>query len=112
MWLQGEEWPGPDWRFLAQIDSRDLPLDVDFGCGDMGVGYAFLSPDASEGRSFGRAVELIWLQGIAARAAVQRHWDLLEEVMQAMCTWDGTWDQWNARDKIAPWLASLTAGRP
>ncbi|MFJ4321172.1 serine/threonine protein kinase [Streptomyces lavendulae] len=58
---------------------------------------------------FGEASRVaIWLQGIAARAASQRHWDLLEEAMQAICTWDGNWDQWNARDKIAPWLASLT----
>ncbi|MEU8435407.1 hypothetical protein AB0F18_21310 [Streptomyces sp. NPDC029216] len=50
----------------------------------------------------------IWLQGIAARAASQRHWELLEEAMQAICTWDGTWNQWSAQDKIGPWLASLT----
>ncbi|OII61425.1 hypothetical protein BJP40_05470 [Streptomyces sp. CC53] len=50
VWLQGEEWPGPDWRFLAQIDSRDLPSDVNFDFGDMGVGYVFLSADACEGR--------------------------------------------------------------
>ncbi|MFG2437952.1 hypothetical protein [Streptomyces sp. NPDC048508] len=44
---------------------------------------------------------------IAAYAASERHWDLLEESMQAMCTWDGASDQWNAQNKIRPWLASL-----
>lgn len=24
-----------------------------------------------------------------------------------MCTRDGAWDQWNAQDKIRPWLAGL-----
>ncbi|MFE2500176.1 serine/threonine protein kinase [Streptomyces scopuliridis] len=49
----------------------------------------------------------IWLHGIAAHAAAERQWDLLEEAVQAMCTWDGFWDQWDARDRISPWLASL-----
>ncbi|MDX2595292.1 serine/threonine-protein kinase [Streptomyces sp. WI03-4A] len=49
----------------------------------------------------------IWLYEIAAHAASVQQWDLLEEAMQAMCTWDGAWDQWNAQGKIGPWLASL-----
>ncbi|MBT2398443.1 phosphotransferase [Streptomyces sp. ISL-100] len=53
------------------------------------------------------SVVTIWLHDIAAHAAAKREWDLLEEAMQAMCTWDGSWDQWNARDKISPWLGSL-----
>lgn len=53
------------------------------------------------------SVVTIWLHGIAAHAAAERQWDLLEEAMQAMCTWDGSWDQWNARDRISPWLSSL-----
>ncbi|MFE2561613.1 serine/threonine protein kinase [Streptomyces sp. NPDC059352] len=65
--------------------------------------------DGTRRVQFGEAARVtIWLQAIAARAAAKRHWDLLEEVVQAMCTWDGMWDQWNARDKITPWLASLS----
>ncbi|MGW1249544.1 AbiJ-related protein [Streptomyces sp. NPDC002535] len=48
-----------------------------------------------------------WLWQIAAQAATRQHWDLLEEATQTMCTWDGAWDQWNAQDKIHPWLAGL-----
>ncbi|MGW3286440.1 hypothetical protein ACWDR3_17560 [Streptomyces sp. NPDC001002] len=47
-WLQGEEPPGDDWSLVVQLDSGKLPFDVDFG--DSGVGYAFLAPDAKEGR--------------------------------------------------------------
>ncbi len=47
-WLQGEETPGDGWRLLVQLDSGRLPFHVDFG--DSGVGYAFTSPDAREGR--------------------------------------------------------------
>ncbi|MFG3657625.1 hypothetical protein [Streptomyces sp. NPDC047706] len=47
-WLQGEEQPGDGWRLVAQLDSCDLPFDVNFG--DAGVGYAFVSPDGKEGR--------------------------------------------------------------
>ncbi|MFJ4469131.1 hypothetical protein ACIP2X_16785 [Streptomyces sp. NPDC089424] len=47
-WLQGEELPGEGWRLVVQLDSCDLPFDVNFG--DAGVGYAFLSPDGREGR--------------------------------------------------------------
>lgn len=54
------------------------------------------------------AAVVIWLQGICAYAASQSDWDLLEEAAHTMCTWDGAWDQWNARDKITPWLRILT----
>ncbi|MFI9614603.1 hypothetical protein ACIHCM_23550 [Streptomyces sp. NPDC052023] len=47
-WLQGEEPPGDGWWLVAQLDSCDLPFDVDFG--DAGIGYAFVSPDGKEGR--------------------------------------------------------------
>ncbi|SHE54690.1 YwqG family protein [Streptoalloteichus hindustanus] len=47
-WLQAEETPAGDWRFLAQLDSCDLPFDVNFG--DAGVGYAFVDETTGEGR--------------------------------------------------------------
>ncbi|MFJ7105687.1 AbiJ-related protein [Streptomyces albogriseolus] len=50
---------------------------------------------------------VIWLHGICAHAASHRDWDLLEEAAHTMCTWDGAWDQWNAQDKIGPWLRAL-----
>ncbi|MET8128253.1 serine/threonine protein kinase [Streptomyces sp. NPDC005231] len=53
------------------------------------------------------AVVVTWLHGVCAYAASQTNWDLLEETAHAMCTWDGAWDQWNARDRIRPWLLSL-----
>ena len=49
--LQGEEFPpgGPDkWRLILQLDSAQIPFDVNFG--DVGVGYAFISNDGSEAR--------------------------------------------------------------
>ncbi|MBP5880861.1 serine/threonine protein kinase [Streptomyces scabiei] len=58
---------------------------------------------------FGEAATVVvWLQGICAYAAGHRDWDLLEEAAHTMCTWDGTWDQWNAQDKVTPWLRTLT----
>jgi hypothetical protein len=50
---------------------------------------------------------VIWLHGIAAHAAAHRHWDLLEEAAQAMCTWDAAWDQWSAQNRVGPWLRTL-----
>lgn len=44
---------------------------------------------------------------MCAHAASQSDWDLLEEAAHTMCTWDGAWDQWNARDKIIPWLRTV-----
>jgi hypothetical protein len=55
------------------------------------------------------AVVVTWLQGVCAYAASQSDWDLLEEAAHAMCTWDGAWDQWNAQDRIRPWLVSLNS---
>ncbi|MCQ1578752.1 protein kinase domain-containing protein [Streptomyces parvus] len=50
----------------------------------------------------------IWLHTIANFAAAKDDWDLLEEAARTMCTWDATWDQWSAQDRIAPWLRSLS----
>ncbi|MET9878608.1 protein kinase [Actinacidiphila glaucinigra] len=50
---------------------------------------------------------VIWLHDIAAYAAEQNQWDLLEETARAMCIWDGAWNQWRAQDQIRPWLSSL-----
>ncbi|WP_229686188.1 hypothetical protein [Longimycelium tulufanense] len=47
-WLLGDESPAGAWSFLAQIDSCDLPFDVDFG--EDGVGYAFVDEHTGEGR--------------------------------------------------------------
>ncbi|WP_051848725.1 protein kinase domain-containing protein [Streptomyces sp. NRRL WC-3725] len=55
------------------------------------------------------AAVVIWLHGICSYAADHRDWDLLEEAAHTMCTWDGAWDQWNAQDKITPWLRALTS---
>jgi hypothetical protein len=57
---------------------------------------------------FGDAAGVVtWLHGVCTYAASQSDWDLLEEAAHAMCTWDGAWDQWNAQDRIRPWLVSL-----
>ncbi|MET7701072.1 protein kinase [Streptomyces sp. NPDC005485] len=57
---------------------------------------------------FGEAAVVVsWLHGVCAYATLQPDWDLLEEAAHAMCTWDGAWDQWNAQDRIRPWLVSL-----
>lgn len=53
------------------------------------------------------AAVVIWLHGVCAHAASQSDWDLLEEAAHTMCTWDGAWDQWSARDKIIPWLRTV-----
>ncbi|WP_190076221.1 hypothetical protein [Streptomyces morookaense] len=47
-WLQGDETP-EGWTFLLQLDSMQL-CDVVVNFGDLGVGYAFISPDRREGR--------------------------------------------------------------
>lgn len=59
---------------------------------------------------FGEAAAVVsWLHGICSYAADHHDWDLLEEAAHTMCTWDGAWDQWNAQDKIGPWLRALTS---
>ncbi|WP_106960773.1 protein kinase domain-containing protein [Streptomyces sp. 351MFTsu5.1] len=50
----------------------------------------------------------MWLHTIANFAAAKDDWDLLDESTRTMCTWDAAWDQWNAQDRIAPWLRSLS----
>ncbi|MCP2262104.1 protein of unknown function (DUF1963) [Streptoalloteichus tenebrarius] len=47
-WLQDEETPAGAWRFLTQLDSVELPFDVNFG--DAGVAYAFVDDTTGEGR--------------------------------------------------------------
>ncbi|MFD5482157.1 AbiJ-related protein [Streptomyces hawaiiensis] len=64
--------------------------------------------DDSHVVQFGDATGVVtWLHGICAYATSQSDWDLLEEAAHTMCTWDGAWDQWNAQDRIRPWLLSL-----
>ncbi|MFF7385548.1 serine/threonine protein kinase [Streptomyces griseoluteus] len=50
----------------------------------------------------------IWLHAIANFAEAKDDWDLLDEAARTMFTWDAAWDQWNAQDRIAPWLRSLS----
>lgn len=40
--------PDKDWRLLLQIDSSELPFDIDFGGG--GVGYLFINKDCTKGK--------------------------------------------------------------
>ncbi|MFD8898076.1 AbiJ-related protein [Streptomyces ardesiacus] len=51
---------------------------------------------------------VIWLHAVANFAAAKDDWDLLDEAARTMCIWDAAWDQWNAQDRIAPWLRSLS----
>ncbi|MFE6197295.1 protein kinase [Streptomyces sp. NPDC057838] len=53
-----------------------------------------------------RAAE--WLLTVAIFAEAKGDWDLLDEAARTMCIWDAAWDQWNAQDRIAPWLRSLS----
>lgn len=47
--LQGPEYPaGGPWKLVLQLDSADVPFDVNFG--DAGLGYAFISTDGQTGR--------------------------------------------------------------
>ncbi|MFG2489870.1 PaeR7I family type II restriction endonuclease [Streptomyces caniferus] len=57
-------------------------------------------------RDAARAVS--WLHALAAWAADQSEWDLLDETVRTMCIWDAAWDQWNPQDTIRLWLRSLT----
>lgn len=50
IWLQGDELPGEGWELVAQLDSCEVPFDVNFG--DSGVGYLFLSPDGKNAKFF------------------------------------------------------------
>lgn len=47
-WLQFDETPGEGWTLLLQLDSNGAPFEINFG--DVGVGYAFLSPDGRGGK--------------------------------------------------------------
>jgi|SRR5882724_139364 len=47
--LQGDEFPdGGPWKLVLQLDSANVPFDVNFG--DAGIGYAFISEDGKRGR--------------------------------------------------------------
>lgn len=47
--LQGDEIPtGGPWRLLLQLDSGDVPFEVNFG--DAGIGYGFISDDGLTGK--------------------------------------------------------------
>ncbi|MGR4884040.1 hypothetical protein ACIPUC_32130 [Streptomyces sp. LARHCF249] len=50
VWLQRDDLPGEGWQLIAQLDSRQLPFDVNFG--DSGVGYLFFSPDGKNAEFF------------------------------------------------------------
>ncbi|GHH88803.1 DUF1963 domain-containing protein [Streptomyces capitiformicae] len=50
VWLQNDDLPGEGWQLVAQLDSCQLPFDVNFG--DTGVGYLFLSPDGKNAEFF------------------------------------------------------------
>jgi hypothetical protein len=50
VWLQGDDLPGEGWQLVAQLDSCQLPFEVNFG--DTGVGYLFLSPDGKDAEFF------------------------------------------------------------
>ncbi|MFE2721883.1 protein kinase [Kitasatospora sp. NPDC059327] len=65
--------------------------------------------DGSRRVQFGEAARAVmWLRRIAAAAADQEAWDLLDEAIRCMLTWDGAWDQWRAQDQVTPWLRSLS----
>lgn len=53
-WLQGDAAP-EGWTFLLQLDSTQL-RDAVVNFGDLGVGYAFISPDRKEGRFLWQSV--------------------------------------------------------
>ena len=62
----------------------------------------------SRGLSFTTANMIVkLLLAVAREAATVGSWDLLEDAADAMFTWDAAWDQWNARDAVAAWLAKL-----
>lgn len=47
--IQGEEYPdGGGWQLLLQLDSTEVPFEVNFG--DAGIGYAFINKDCTEGK--------------------------------------------------------------
>jgi len=49
MFIQGEEFPeGEEWMPLLQINSGDVPFDINFG--DSGTAYIFINKKGNEGR--------------------------------------------------------------
>ncbi|WP_436792066.1 protein kinase domain-containing protein [Yinghuangia sp. YIM S10712] len=58
---------------------------------------------------FGEAARAVmWLHRISAAAVQREAWDLLDEAVRCMFTWDGAWDQWRAQDQVIPWLRTLS----
>lgn len=52
---------------------------------------------------------IMWLIGIAQRAAATGALDLLEECCNGAFEWDADWDQWGPQREIAAWLRTLTS---
>jgi len=49
LFIQNDEFPeGDGWRLLLQLDSTQVPFELDFG--DAGVGYAFIDAAGERGR--------------------------------------------------------------
>ena len=48
--IQNDEFPDATrpWQLLLQLDAGEVPFSVNFG--DVGVGYLFINPEATEGR--------------------------------------------------------------
>ncbi|MFB8749131.1 AbiJ-related protein [Streptomyces parvulus] len=51
---------------------------------------------------------IMWLIGIAQRAAAIGALDLLEECCNGAFEWDASWDQWGPQRNIAAWLRTLS----
>lgn len=50
---------------------------------------------------------IIWLHWVAVAAGQTNDLGLLEEVANAVLTWDAAWDQWTPRKQIRHWLVQL-----
>ena len=49
IFIQGDEFPeGEGWRLLLQLDSMQVPFNVNFG--DAGIGYAFINEEGTAGK--------------------------------------------------------------
>ncbi|MDH6502451.1 serine/threonine-protein kinase [Streptomyces sp. SAI-149] len=50
---------------------------------------------------------IAWLRGIARRAAEEEQWDLLEEAVRGMCTWDEASNEFDQQTATRNWLRRL-----
>jgi hypothetical protein len=50
---------------------------------------------------------IVWLRGVAVRAAREKQWELLEEAARGMCTWDAASNEWYLHDATRDWLRRL-----